>query len=752
MHPVVNVMADRFPLIVNPVSKKIEELVSGDNLNLTGNGLLTSGSTGVSGQYLKSTGTGLIWDNPGDVYLTDTQTLTNKTFTSCTLSGSTNTVSDISNNSLQNSSITINGSSISLGGSFDETDPIFTASVAFGITSTQISNWDTAYGWGDHGLEGYLTSYTETDPIFTASVAFGITSTQVSNWDTAYGWGDHGLEGYLTSYTETDPIFTASVAFGITSTQISNWDTAYGWGDHATEGYLTSYTETDPIFTASVAFGITSTQVSNWDTAYGWGDHATEGYLTSYTETSTLDDVTDRGSSTTNSLAVGGLTINNGNLTVAGNAQFGGSGGVAGVSSYADTIGILGSSGSSISQTAGIQFGDNYTGASRQWGIYNGRSATGTNVGALSFVVSSAVSTDAMSGTGSTPLTLLSSGNVGIGSTVSNEKLTVADSGSANVYIALQNSTTGTTSSDGWYLGAAGTEFQIYGKENGPITFSLNSSEKARIDTSGRLLIGTFSAPTVGVPASATFVVQGYAGVPTGDSLISLQRGQAPASISSGAQLGAITFGANDGSPYAQIHAATDGAGAANDYPGRLVFSTTADGASSPTERMRISQNGQVQVSNALDSFLILSTASAGTSNYLLAGNNNTATAIFIYSNGNIENTNNSYGSISDLKLKENIVDASSQWDDLKALQVRNYNFKEGQTHTQIGLVAQEVELVSPGLVGESPDRDAEGNDLGTVTKSVRYSVLYMKAVKALQEAMERIETLEQRLTAAGID
>jgi hypothetical protein len=51
--------------------------------------------------------------------------------------------------------------------------------------------------------------------------------------------------------------------------------------------------------------------------------------------------------------------------------------------------------------------------------------------------------------------------------------------------------------------------------------------------------------------------------------------------------------------------------------------------------------------------------------------------------------------------------------------------------------------LVSPGLVSESPDRDADGNDLGTVTKSVNYSVLYMKAVKALQEAMERIETLE---------
>jgi hypothetical protein len=107
-----------------------------------------------------------------------------------------------------------------------------------------------------------------------------------------------------------------------------------------------------------------------------------------------------------------------------------------------------------------------------------------------------------------TRLAIDSSGNVGIGSTVPNEKLTVADSGSANVYIALQNSTTGTTSADGWYLGAAGTEFQIYGKENGPITFSPNSSEKARIDSSGRLLVGTSSTANRG---AAKHIVQGDA-------------------------------------------------------------------------------------------------------------------------------------------------------------------------------------------------------------------------------------------------
>ena len=127
-----------------------------------------------------------------------------------------------------------------------------------------------------------------------------------------------------------------------------------------------------------------------------------------------------------------------------------------------------------------------------------------------------------------------------------------------------------------------------------------------------------------------------------------------------------------------------------------------------------------------------------------------------VYTNGNVQNTNNSYGSISDQNLKENIVDATSQWDDIKALQVRKYNFRENtghQTHTQLGLIAQEVESVSPGLVETTDVRegetcqDADGNQLESI-KSINYSVLYMKAVKALQEAQTRIETLETQNTA----
>ena len=133
------------------------------------------------------------------------------------------------------------------------------------------------------------------------------------------------------------------------------------------------------------------------------------------------------------------------------------------------------------------------------------------------------------------------------------------------------------------------------------------------------------------------------------------------------------------------------------------------------------------------------------TSSYHFVGWSN-ADRIYIYGNGNIVNTNNSYGALSDQKLKENIVDSGSQWDDVKALRVRKYSLIEESSDapTKLGVIAQEVEAAGMGgLVFESPDRDNDGNILETSTKQVNYSVLYMKAVKALQEAMERIEQLE---------
>jgi hypothetical protein len=121
------------------------------------------------------------------------------------------------------------------------------------------------------------------------------------------------------------------------------------------------------------------------------------------------------------------------------------------------------------------------------------------------------------------------------------------------------------------------------------------------------------------------------------------------------------------------------------------------------------------------------------------------ADKLYIYDSGNVVNTNNSYGALSDVKLKENIVDATPKLDDLLQVKVRNYNLI-GDTQKQIGVVAQELETVFPGMIDESCDRDAEGNDLGTTTKSVKYSVFVPMLIKAMQEMKSVIDDQAARI------
>jgi hypothetical protein len=119
-----------------------------------------------------------------------------------------------------------------------------------------------------------------------------------------------------------------------------------------------------------------------------------------------------------------------------------------------------------------------------------------------------------------------------------------------------------------------------------------------------------------------------------------------------------------------------------------------------------------------------------------------------VQDSGNVQNINNSYGAISDVKLKENIVDASPKLADLCKVKIRQYNFKSNPEHKQIGVVAQELEEVFSGLVEEQKDQDIKGNDLGTTTKSVKYSVFVPMLIKAVQEQQALIENLTTRLNA----
>ena len=133
------------------------------------------------------------------------------------------------------------------------------------------------------------------------------------------------------------------------------------------------------------------------------------------------------------------------------------------------------------------------------------------------------------------------------------------------------------------------------------------------------------------------------------------------------------------------------------------------------------------------------------------------AYSLLVADSGNVTNLNNSYGAISDERLKTNITDANSQWDDIKALKVRNYKMLQDPTQTtQIGVISQELETA--GMNGLINENEADEYQIAAIddesilkagdnVKEVRYSVLYMKAIKALQEAMTKIEDLEARVT-----
>jgi hypothetical protein len=187
-------MANRFPLIVNESSRKIEELIAGDNLDLTGNGVAISGNAGLSDQYLKSNGSTLEWAYPGDVYTTLSQVVTNKTFQDCTISGATNIMSAIPNAALVNSSITVNGAQVPLGGSttVTNTDTTYSVSAQDGSVGSQkiIRLSDSGGNTDDITLEAgtnmsiarvgdvvtLASSFTDTDTVTTVASAIGGTA------------------------------------------------------------------------------------------------------------------------------------------------------------------------------------------------------------------------------------------------------------------------------------------------------------------------------------------------------------------------------------------------------------------------------------------------------------------------------------------------------------------------------------------------------------------------------------------------
>ena len=208
-------------------------------------------------------------------------------------------------------------------------------------------------------------------------------------------------------------------------------------------------------------------------------------------------------------------------------------------------------------------------------------------------------------------LRINSSGNVGIGTSSPSAPLhidnpadtsitQILETGNAQVGLVLRNST---STGNNIQLNATGNDFRIL----------TSASERLRIDSSGRLLVGTttdaspfswgLGAQIGGTSTNAGLSIRRDQNSSGGALLMfSKSRGSLNGNtvVQSGDQIGGIYFNAADGTDTnniaAQIAGEVDGTPGTDDMPGRLIFKTTADGANSPTEAMRIDSSQRVTV------------------------------------------------------------------------------------------------------------------------------------------------------------
>ena len=273
-------------------------------------------------------------------------------------------------------------------------------------------------------------------------------------------------------------------------------------------------------------------------------------------------------------------------------------------------------------------------------------------------------------------MTLDNSGNLGIGTTSPSYKLQV------NGDSYLQGNVFITDDVKAFVFGTGATSYIIGSSANNNQRFFTNSAERMRIDSSGNLLINSTSSSAF-VNTTKFQSQQGYI-TDSNTTTLSTQRASSVFYANAGAS-------SNNMGSYCAIVAIADSGASSN--PGAIF-------------------RGYGGV------------------------NGGTLNAQINY-NGNITNTNNSYGAISDVNFKENIIDATPKLDDLLKVQIRNYNLKNDEKKVkQIGVVAQELENVFPSMIEQNSDG----------TKSVKYSVFVPMLIKAIQELSAKVTALEAKL------
>jgi hypothetical protein len=329
-----------------------------------------------------------------------------------------------------------------------------------------------------------------------------------------------------------------------------------------------------------------------------------------------------------------------------------------------------------------------------------------------------------------------------------------------------------------------------------PFIAKINTGEVARIDSSGRLLVGTSTSATYGATGLLQILgsTNAHASIaratdnnaePTFN--LAKARGSVgtPTVVVSGDSLGRINFVGHDGTDYESIGAwikgEVDGTPGANDMPGRLVFSTTADGASSPTERMRITSGGSVGIGVTPDSNHRVTIAGADNTsgNYALVVRNSVGANLFYLRNDShffadsiFNQTTAASANIhidgaarllrvtSSLKYKTNVETLEDSYADailnVRPVWYQSLGANDNPDWGWWGFIAEEVAEVDPRLVSWKTTEvveDENGSPLEQPLETpepegVHYDRFVPHLLNLIKRQQQAIETLEAKVAA----
>ena len=360
-----------------------------------------------------------------------------------------------------------------------------------------------------------------------------------------------------------------------------------------------------------------------------------------------------------------------------------------------------------------------------------------------------------------------STDRVGVGTTGPNRQFVVNGGGSEGV-IQITNNTSGTAAANGFELiHFTNGETQLLNRENGPMVFRVNDTTEAfRIDSSGRLLVGTNTGTSAQAIITDGLQVTGAAADGNTDR----------ATLDYSAPLARLMShnNASGGSIAFFVNVASFGVAERGRFTTQGFFKASSDGTynSVTAQNHEFCQhvggdtNTVFECSHNSNPFGVLirypNVAPNGSGNEFLRCLDSSATRLVVTSNGGIQNFSANNVNLSDEREKKNIESLDSTWDCLKHWELKkfHYNGDKDTDDKKYGVIAQQVaphcpEIVSDWIKQKAEDAilDEDGNIVTPASEevtrlAVKEQQMMWMAIKALQEAMERIETLETRLTA----